>query len=240
MKNALKFTHNGFIEFGYEKKEGLLEFYVKDTGTGICRDHQGFIFERFRQADESFNRNYEGVGLGLSISKAYVELLDGTIWVESEPGKGSIFYFTIPYNVKKHSDTIIDKELPLSLEKNQAKNLNMLIAEDDEISAMLITKKVEKFVKKELKAKTGSEAVEVCRNNPDIDFVLMDIKMPEMDGYEATRLIRQFNKDVIIIATTAFALKGDKERTIAAGCNDYISKPIDSKLLIELIQKYFN
>ena len=240
LKNALKFTHNGFIEFGYEKKQGLLEFYIKDTGTGICPEHQEFIFERFRQGDESFNRNYEGVGLGLSISRAYVELLGGSIWVESEPGKGSVFYFTIPYNAEKESETIIDSDLPLCLEEHMVKNLNMLIAEDDEISTMLITKKVEKFVKKELKARTGSEAVEVCRNNPDIDFVLMDIKMPEMDGYEATRLIRQFNKDVIIIATTAFALKGDKERTIEAGCNDYISKPIDTKLLIGLIQKYFN
>ena len=127
--------------------------------------------------------------------------------------------------------------------ENQIKDLKILIAEDDETSEMLITMAVKIFSKEVLKVRTGVEAVEACRNNPDIDLVLMDIKMPEMDGYEATRQIRQFNKDVVIIAQTAFALTGDREKAIEAGCNDYISKPIKKKkrvlsLIDELYSQY--
>ncbi len=239
VKNAIKFTGEGFIELGYKKKEKLLEFFVKDTGSGIRQEHKEFIFERFRQGSDSLVRNYEGAGLGLSISKAYVEMLGGTIWVDSELGKGSVFYFTIPYNSDKMSETVIENKANSDFKEHQIKSLKILIAEDDEASGILISNIVKAYCKTELKVKTGVEAVEACQANPDIDLILMDIKMQEMDGYEATRQIRQFNKDVIIIAQTAFALTGDKERALQAGCNDYISKPIDSNLLIEIIQKYF-
>jgi PAS domain S-box-containing protein len=239
VKNAIKFTSEGFIELGYEKKERQLEFFVKDTGTGIPHKLQEIIFERFRQGNDSLNRNYEGTGLGLSISKAYVELLGGTIRVESEPGKGSVFYFTIPYNSETESKTFSTKGVSADAEERQIKRLKILIAEDDEASGILLAQAVKTFSKESLNARSGVEAVEVCRSNPDIDLVLMDIKMPEMDGYEAARQIRQFNKDVIIIAQTAFALTGDKEKALEAGCNDYISKPVNSRLLKELIQKYF-
>jgi signal transduction histidine kinase/CheY-like chemotaxis protein len=239
VKNAIKFTSEGFIEFGYRKKEMLLEFFVKDTGTGIRQEHKELIFERFRQGSESLARNYEGAGLGLSISKAYVEMLGGKIRVDSEPGKGSVFYFTIPYNPDKMPETVIENKVNSDFKEHQIKRLKILIAEDDEASGLLITNIVKAYCKTELKVKTGIEAVEACQANPDIDLILMDIKMPEMDGYEATRQIRQFNKDVIIIAQTAFALTGDKERALQAGCNDYISKPIDGNLLMEIIQKHF-
>jgi PAS domain S-box-containing protein len=239
VKNAIKFTREGFIELGYRKKEKLLEFYVKDTGIGIRQEQQEFIFERFRQGSDSLVRNYEGAGLGLSISKAYVEMLGGKIRVDSEPGKGSVFYFTIPYNSDKMPETVIENKVNSDFKEHQIKSLKILIAEDDEASGILITNIVKAYCKTELKVKTGVEAVEACQANPDIDLILMDIKMPEMDGYEAARQIRQFNKDVIIIAQTAFALTGDKERALQAGCNDYISKPIDGNLLMEIIQKHF-
>jgi PAS domain S-box-containing protein len=240
VKNAIKFTTEGFIELGYEKKDNYLEFFVKDTGTGIRQEQKEIIFERFRQGSESRDKKYEGAGLGLSISKAFVEMLGGTIWVESEEGKGSIFYFTIPYNAEQEEKNSSKNVGLVDGEKNQINNLKILIAEDDETSEILITKAVKIFGKEVLKAGTGVEVVEACRNNPDIDLILMDIQMPEMNGYEATRQIRQFNKDVVIIAQTAYALIGDREMAIAAGCNDYISKPIKKDELMALIQKYFN
>jgi PAS domain S-box-containing protein len=237
--NALKFTQTGSIEFGVEKKGSYLEFFVKDTGVGIHRDQMEIIFERFRQGNDSSTRYVEGAGLGLSISKAYVEMLGGKIWLESEEGKGSIFYFTIPYSTETEAKTV-SKEVPSGIRADhQGKDMKILIVEDDESSEKLIIMTVRNICKEILKAGTGVEAVEACRNNPDLDLVLMDIKMPIMNGYEATRQIRQFNKDVIIIAQTAYGLSGDREKAIGAGCNDYISKPIKIDELKGLIQKHF-
>ncbi len=238
VKNAIKFTYEGSIEFGYEKKGEYLEFFVKDTGVGIPENKKELIFERFRQGSESLDRIYEGSGLGLSISKSYVDMLGGKIWVESEVGKGSTFYFTIPYNGV--SEVNNNKENVISAEdkEGQIKNLKILIVEDDEISYALMTRTLQKISYEVLHAITGVQAIEACKNNPDLDLVLMDIRMPQMDGNEATRQIRQFNKDIIIIAQTAHSFSGDKERALEAGCNDYISKPIMKDLLYELIKKH--
>jgi len=240
VKNAIKFTNKGSIEFGYEKKGKYLEFFVKDTGIGISQKHKDLIFERFRQGSNSLTRNYEGAGLGLSISKSYVEMLEGKIWVESEEGKSSIFYFTIPYNVVSEEKYAIKNAVSGKDKEVETKNLKILVAEDDETSYSLMSITLQKISHEVLHAKTGVEAIESCHNNPDIDLVLMDIRMPDMDGYEATRQIRQFNKDVIIIAQTAYGFSSDREKAIEAGCNDYISKPINSTLLYELIKKHFN
>jgi PAS domain S-box-containing protein len=244
VKNAIKYTLSGSIEFGYMLKKDTepveVEFYVKDTGIGIDKDRQEAIFERFIQADILDKDAFHGAGLGLSISKAYVELLGGKIWVESEIGRGSIFYFTLPYDVETKVDveSIIDypdRELETSLKK-----LKILIVDDDEKSSWLLGLMLKKLDKQVLYAENGLEAVEVCRNNPDIDLILMDIQMPVMNGYEATRQIREFNNEVVIITQTAFALSGDREKSLAAGCNDYISKPIGKALLTKLIKSYFN
>lgn len=245
IKNAIKFTDEGSIEFGYEKRGGYLEFYVKDTGPGILSTQKELIFERFRQGSDSFTRNYEGSGLGLAISKTYAEMLGGKLWVESEPdnyreGKGSVFYFTIPYNAVSEEKKAIEIAVPGKGTAAQIKKLKILVAEDDKLSDLFLTRVIRNISSEVLHAVTGVEAVEFCHNNPDIDLVLMDIKMPGMDGYEATRHIRQFNKEVSIIAQTAYGLSGDRERAIEAGCNDYISKPVNIDELQELIQKYFN
>jgi PAS domain S-box-containing protein len=240
VRNAIKFTYEGSIEFGYKKKGEYLEFFVKDTGIGVPKRQHQIIFERFRQGSESHNRGYEGSGLGLSIAKSYVEMLGGEIWVESEEGKGSIFYFTIPYNPALGEKVTIENVVSAEHKEVEIKNLKILIVEDDEISYSLLTRTLQKISYEVLHAITGVQAIEACRNNPDLDLVLMDIRMPNMDGNEATRQIRQFNKDVIIIAQTAYAFTGDKEKSIEAGCNDYISKPINKTLLYELIRKYIN
>ncbi len=247
VKNAIKYTPKGSIEFGcglISSTSGSvsepveLQFFVKDTGIGIPKDRQKAIFERFIQADIVDKMARQGAGLGLAISKAYVEMLGGKIWVESEEGKGSTFCFTIPYLTESKKEIIIKHEVLTPVEENQLKKLKILIAEDDESSEILISIVAQKFGKEILSVRTGTEAVKTCHNNPNIDLVLMDIKMPEMDGYEATRQIRKFNKEVVIIAQTAYALSGDKEKALEVGCNDYISKPIKKEVLFEVISRY--
>jgi hypothetical protein len=238
VKNAIKYSQEGTVEFGYVKKESMLEFYVKDNGIGIPENKIQDVFNRFVQVDTGINRRYEGAGLGLSISKAYVEMLGGKIWVKSEVGKGSEFYFTIPYvGIKEEAGIIAYKtSIPNILEIPQ--KLRMLIAEDDLANVMLLTAILEDYIGELFHVATGTEAVETCMRHPDIDIVLMDIKMSKMDGYEAVRHIRKFNKDVVIIAQTAYALAGEREKALAAGCNDYISKPINSNTLLELIGSF--
>jgi PAS domain S-box-containing protein len=243
VKNALKFTHKGSIELGYDlavtnNHVTLLKFYVKDTGIGIPEDRLEAIFERFIQADIADEMAYQGAGLGLAISKAYVEMLGGKIWVESELGKGSTFYFTLPYKTEPEKKSIDGQHAP-SEKNNNIRKLKTLIVEDDEVSGMLIEITAKMFSEEILKARTGVEAVGACRNNPDIDLVLMDIRMPEMNGYDAVGIIREFNKEVIIIAQTAHGLAGDREKAIKSGCNDYISKPVNKNELLGLIEKYF-
>jgi hypothetical protein len=239
IKNAIKFTDQGAIEFGYGIKEDYLEFYVKDTGIGIPKDRQEAIFKRFIQGDISDKMARQGAGLGLSISKAYVEMLGGKIWVESDEAKGTTFYFTLPYNTALQDAREITDGIANVKKEVQIKNLKILVVEDDDASKKFISITVKKLCKALLEASTGTEAVDICHNNTDIDLILMDIQIPVMNGYEATRQIRQFNKKVVIIAQTAFGLAGDQEKAIEAGCNDYIAKPINKDELIALIQKYF-
>ncbi len=238
-KNAIKYSNRGIVEIGVDKKGDFLEFYLKDDGIGIPLERQEAIFNRFIQADIGDKRAFEGAGLGLSISKAFVEMLGGEIWLESKEGIGSTFYFTIPCdnNIK---DRDLSEYVYTNYELNQSgMSLKVLIVEDDNISKNFLELLVKPLSEQIIVAKNGFEAVKSFEENQDIDLILMDMKMPVMDGYEATRQIREMNKDVIIIAQTAYSLIGDKDKSIEAGCNDYITKPIFKDKLMTLINKYF-
>ncbi|SFS29766.1 PAS domain-containing hybrid sensor histidine kinase/response regulator [Lutibacter maritimus] len=239
IKNAIKYTDKGIIEFGYQVKDNFYEFFVKDSGIGIQKIKQDLVFQRFIQADIKNSMARQGAGLGLSISKAFCELLGGNIRVESEEGVGSTFYFTVPYNINLSSQNQEHHKLnvPVSAKKI---HLKVLVAEDDEISKMYLSETIGNISHTILTAASGTDAITICKENPDIDLILMDIQMPGLNGYEATREIRKFNKNVVIIAQTAFGLSGDREKSIKAGCDEYISKPIQSNQLLELIEACFN
>ncbi len=239
IKNAIKYTDEGFVEIGVQPKGKVLEFCVKDSGIGIPESRREAIFDRFVQADISDQRGYEGAGLGLSIAKAYVEMLGGKIWVESEEGKGSRFYFTLPFDTGDNKS-----KQPANQEYGQDTNtpsrkLKVLIAEDEENSDTYLSVVLRNISKEILHAVNGKEAVTLCRENPDIDLVLMDIKMPLMDGYEATRKIREFNKEVVIMAQTAYAFPEEMKKALAAGCDDYIVKPVNQNELLDKIKRFF-
>ncbi len=236
IRNAIKFTQKGSVEFGYKPKSRELEFYVSDTGGGIPADRISAVFERFVQGDIRITRPYEGSGLGLSITKAYVEMLGGSIHVESKEKEGSVFRFTIPWKPKEG-----EKSTKISEDKTRRDNLlensTILVVEDDDVSFIYLARVLERTGSQILRADSGQEAIKLCRTNSNIDIVLMDIKMPGMDGYEATGKIREFNKELIIIAQTANAFKDEHERALAAGCNDYIAKPYDPKALLEVLTR---
>jgi PAS domain S-box-containing protein len=254
IKNAIKFTTTGFVSISCklyrhnepfishtgisETKQDVIEFCVRDTGIGIPTERHIAIFDRFVQADIADTQAYQGAGLGLSIAKAFVEMLGGKIWLESEQGKGSSFYFNIPHKMIT-PNLILTTETEKKVELPEiTKKLKILIVEDDETSVLLLNVLFRRFSREIIIVRTGIEALEIMHNQADIDLILMDIKLPGPDGLETTRQIRLFNDKVIIIAQTSFALIGDREMAISAGCSDYISKPINKTQLLQMVNKY--
>jgi PAS domain S-box-containing protein len=235
ISNALKFTDKGYVKFGYHVRNDKLEFFVTDTGIGIPQEHHKEIFERFFQVKNSDSRLYEGTGLGLSISKAYVDLMGGKIWLESEPGNGTTFYFTIPFERSYSAlNAAIDKE-PLKNQSLRDKK-TVLIAEDDDSNFELLTYFLSGLNIEILRVVNGKEAVEKCLSVKNIDLVLMDIKMPVMNGYTATQLIREEIPEIPIIVQTAYS--DDKQKAIECGCSGFISKPFDKMSLLKVIREY--
>ncbi len=240
LSNAIKFTPKGgkVIISAKTGENQMTMISVKDTGIGMSDDLKNNLFRIDSNTKRPGTEGEHSTGLGLLLCKEFVDKHGGKILIESELFKGSIFSFTVPSTGQRRNEIADQKVEFVEKPAAQIDNLKILIAEDDEISAKLISLIVKGFSREVLQAKTGADAVQLSLDNPDINIILMDISMPGLNGYEATRQIRQFNKEVVIIAQTTFALPADKEKAIAAGCNDYIAKPIDKAALIELIKKH--
>ncbi len=236
LSNAFKFTSKGKIHIGYELSGREIIFQVSDTGRGIPKEHQARIFERFYQADISMSRDFEGAGLGLSISKGLVELLGGRMWLDSEVGKGSTFYFSLPFDNSGNISQSNDKDL--TIHSNPKENPLILIVEDDETSLLYLKTVLDTEKLAYLHAGDGLQAIEMCRKHSKIDMVLMDIKLPGMNGLEATRKIKAFRPDLPIIAQTAHAFASDKKAASMAGCDDFITKPIPKNKLLGMIAQH--
>ena len=235
LDNAVKFTAKGEITVGYAIKPGVLEFFVKDTGSGISKEAQTRIFESFVQEELLHTRGYEGSGLGLSIAQGLVRLLGGELRVESEKGAGSTFFFTLP---REETETVIIAKTEGKQKAGLVENQVILIAEDEESNLVYFQTILSKTAVTVLSANNGEEAVDVCRAHPEISLVLMDLKMPVMDGLEATRAIKTFRENLPIIAITAFAMSGDEKRALDAGCDDYLSKPVTREALLEKLKQF--
>lgn len=238
LSNAVKFTANGNIIVGFDVDEKWVRFFVKDTGKGIAADKLNLIFEPFVQEDVTNTRGHEGNGLGLSLAKGMVELIGGKIWVESQKGLGSTFFFNIPYEKEKPGRKIDSDDV--SAPQMLASQHLILIAEDDEMNFLYMKALLNRLHCSYIHALNGVEVVDLCRQHPEVGLVLMDIKMPVMNGIQATRLIREFRPELPIIASTAYAQIGDEQRFIEAGGNGYLVKPIKKDDLIKLLTKYLN
>ena len=238
LSNAIKFTEKGSIKFGYNKTPDnkFIEFFVKDTGIGIDEKNIELIFERFKQADDRINRKYGGTGLGLTISRQLAELMDGKLWAESAPDKGSIFRMKIPYMCLINDQVIISSENSCLEEKEYIRDKYILIVEDDYSSFLFMESILEDKGARIIWAESGFAAIDLVKQNPLISLVLMDIQLPGMSGYDATAKIKELRPELPVIAQTANAMEGDSEKALQAGCDDYISKPINHLQLIKKIE----
>ena len=235
ISNAIKFTDSGYIEYGYNIKNDKIQFFVQDTGIGIRKEDKKMLFQRFSRVDKRYTHETRGTGLGLVICKNIVEIMGGEIEFDSIYKKGSNFYFTLPYNKveEKH-----EQKSSSTVQVNSNHNIvTVLIAEDDDINYMFIHEFLSEYKFKLIRAVNGEDVISKLNENPDISIVLMDLQMPVIDGIEATKRIRETNKDIPILAQTAYAFSSERKACIEAGCNDYISKPIVQEELLEKINK---
>ncbi len=237
LSNAIKFTQSGYIDIGLTRQDNKVVFYVSDSGIGIPSDKQPNIFERFYQVDVSDSRQFGGMGLGLSISKAYVEYLGGKIWVDSVPGKGSSFYFSIP-ETKAGQESDSASEANFTSPAKKQYNKKILVAEDESNNFALLAALLKPLGCEVISATDGFKAIELCKKDRDIGIVFMDIKMPFLDGFEATREILRIRPEMIVIAQTACAYPEDEEKAFECGCVEYLVKPFNKKKLNFLINKY--
>ncbi|HEX2933971.1 MAG TPA: PAS domain S-box protein [Bacteroidales bacterium] len=234
INNAIKFTQAGFVSVGYTLKGNFIEFYVKDSGIGISPDLHDKIFHRFRQADNSHTRKYGGSGLGLAIADAYVKLLGGRIWLDSVPGQGSEFYFTIPYKktIEENSNA---HDHSLAFPANRK---SVLIAEDEEFNFLLLEEVLLSLNVELTWAEDGQIAVDLCNSGKKFDLILMDLKMPRLNGVEAIVQIRQVYPDVPIIVQTAYDASFERQKAFECGCDDFITKPFSKIELLDKVQRF--
>ncbi len=243
LKNAIKYTQKGGVELKIYKSSGDIALAVCDTGIGIPKEKHAAVFDRFVQASLSISQPYEGAGLGLSIAKAYAEMLGGRIHLKSEIGKGSEFTLLIPAPANFSTEDAENEEKTTAGRQGGSVSLSdcsVLVVEDDVHSRLYISTILEGQCRQLHYALNGQQALEKLRdNNVKIDLILMDLKMPEMDGFEASRKIRAIDPDVKIIAQTAYAMEGDQQKALKAGCNDYISKPFKKNDLLLKMKSVF-
>ncbi|MEI7491093.1 MAG: response regulator [Bacteroidota bacterium] len=237
LTNAIKFTQKGLVDFGYKLKGNNLEFYVKDTGIGISYEHRKSIFDRFYQVESGLARKYGGTGLGLSISNAFVKKLGGEIQVESIPGQGSCFRFSLPYVPAGKMEEITT---PATKDVFNITGKTILIVEDEPDNFDLLNIILGRLKINILHAWNGKEAMQIFTEHAEIDLVLMDFKLPDKPGQEITGEMLNLRSDVPVIATTAYAMSGDKEKAIRAGCKSYLSKPIRSDELMAALKAFLN
>ncbi len=233
LNNAIKFTKQGKIVFGYKLINKEILFTVSDTGIGIKDEHKQRIFTRFYQAEHSSARSYEGAGLGLSISHGLVLAMGGKIWFESKEGEGTTFFFSIPVA----GANFIEDDQASGISSHKQSDI-VMIAEDDYTSYQLLLTTLKKWNIGVVRAETGIQAVEMVRANNRIKLVLMDIKMPEMDGFEATQIIKSLRPELPVVIQTAYAFKDDNEKAFAYGCDDFITKPISTEKLFVLLERF--
>ncbi|MEI6455728.1 MAG: response regulator [bacterium] len=236
LDNSLKFTSSGTIKFGYTAEGETLRFFVRDTGRGISKDKQSIIFEKFRQEEESFTRHFGGSGLGLSISRGLVHLMGGEMWLDSEPGTGSDFYFTIPFSIPGEKVRVPYPEKPVY--EFNFKGRTILVVDDVDANLDLIQLSFVKTGASLFTATNGREALDVIHLHPEIDIVLMDMQMPVINGFEATREILKVNPNLPVIAVTAYVSTDDKQRCYEVGCVDFLAKPFDNKEVQRIVGKY--
>jgi CheY-like chemotaxis protein len=237
--NALKFTERGVVEFGYTIVNDSINLFVRDTGVGIDPKIQEFIFEKYRQLDSSMSSG--GAGLGLKISKEIVSLLGGRISIDSEVGVGTTVYAQLPIARCIDEGSSVDEEFNNSERKVDFKNKVILVVDDEEVNYLILNELLTVWGATTIWAKNGKEAVELVNSmNQNIDAILMDIRMPVMDGYAATMEIKQINSRIPIIAQTAYASDEDRLKAEAAGCNGYITKPIETNILSEVLEIFLS
>jgi signal transduction histidine kinase/CheY-like chemotaxis protein len=237
ISNGIKFTSEGFVEFGYIIPNNVtILFYVQDSGIGLTPEMTKVIFERFRQGDETITRKYGGTGLGLAISKKLVQLMGGQIWVESELGKGSTFFFRLPLIIPNNSEIILEN-IKKKTVKGSLADKSILIAEDEDTNFLFLQEVLSPTQAKIHRAINGKEAVEMTRNQ-NFSLVLMDIQMPIMNGYEATQKIKEFKPNIPIVAQTAYAMAEDRAKGFRAGCDGYLTKPIKPEDLLQMVKQF--
>lgn len=235
--NAIKFTKRGYVNYGCELKGNMLEFFVEDTGIGIPENKFQDIFKRFRQAGTKVAANYGGSGLGLAIAKAYVSLMGGEIWLKSEIAKGSTFYFTIPYEKAPVSAELQDFSINRAKLSMVAQS-SILVAEDEESNFLLLKEYLKDYDINLIWARNGEEAVNISKGRHNIFLVIMDIKMPVMDGLQAAREIKRIRPELPVVAFTAYCSDEDVKKAISCGCSGFMSKPITKNQLCSIVMEY--
>ena len=241
LNNAIKFTEQGYIHFGYKaQKSKQLLFFVRDTGIGIAPEKHAIIFEHFRQEDDTTTRKYGGTGLGLSISKKLIELMGGTIWVESEKNKGAQFFVTVPLIQSQTLDHVTNVTHIETVAHASFNGETILVVDDHTSSYIFISEMFENQNVRVIQATSGEQAIELCKQFPTIQLVLMDIQMSGVSGVDAMKQIKQLFPAIPIVAQTAFAQKGDRERFMQQGFDDYITKPLDERDLQEIFKRFLS